>query len=123
MDDGININIVTCRGANIGYDIVREDPTQHQWVKTNVEPKKQFDLRNENEIFKQARKELLKPYIASTSNAQHTEDVPTYEMPSSLDNTNEPQPLGQVSTIKTFLQSCVKILNDPSSVKVLQNML
>jgi hypothetical protein len=25
--------------------------------------------------------------------------------------------------IKGFLQSCVKLLNDPSSVKVLQNML
>ena len=44
-------------------------------------------------------------------------------MPSSLDHTNEAQPLGQVSTIKIFLQSCVKLLNDPSSIKVLQNML
>jgi hypothetical protein len=40
-----------------------------------------------------------------------------------LDHTNEAQPLGQVSTIKAFLQSCVKLLNDPSSVKVLQNIL
>jgi hypothetical protein len=46
-----------------------------------------------------------------------------YEMPSSMDHTNKGQPLEQVSTIKTFLQSCVKLLNDPSSVKVLQNML
>jgi hypothetical protein len=44
-------------------------------------------------------------------------------MPPSLDHTKETQPLGQVSTIKGFLQSCVKLLNDPSSVKVLQNML
>jgi hypothetical protein len=44
-------------------------------------------------------------------------------MPSSLDHTNEAQPLGQVSTIKNFLQSYVKLLNDPSFVKVLQNML
>jgi hypothetical protein len=44
-------------------------------------------------------------------------------MPSSLDHTNEAQPIGQVSTIKDFLQSCVKLLNDPSSVKLLQNML
>jgi hypothetical protein len=33
------------------------------------------------------------------------------------------QPLGQVSTIKGFLQSSIKLLNDPSSVKVLQNMI
>ena len=40
-----------------------------------------------------------------------------------MDHTKEMQPMGQVSTIKGFLQSCVKLLNDPSSVKVLQNML
>jgi hypothetical protein len=65
----------------------------------------------------------LKPEIASTSTTQYTQDVPTYEMPSSLDHTNEAQPIGQVSTIKDFLQSHVKLLNDPSFVKVLQNML
>jgi hypothetical protein len=31
--------------------------------------------------------------------------------------------MGQVSTIKGFLQSCVKVLSDPSSVKILQNIL
>jgi hypothetical protein len=46
-----------------------------------------------------------------------------YEMISSMDPTNEVKPLGKVSTIKTFLQSCVKLLNDPSSVKFLKNML
>jgi len=46
-----------------------------------------------------------------------------YEMPSSMDHTSKGQTLEKVGTIKTFLQSCVKLLNDPSSVKVLQNML
>jgi hypothetical protein len=44
-------------------------------------------------------------------------------MPPSLDHTNEAQPLGKVSTIKDFMQSHVKLLNDTSSVKLLQNML
>jgi hypothetical protein len=44
-------------------------------------------------------------------------------MPPLLDHTKEAQPLGQVSMIKCFFQSYVKLLNDPSSVKVLQNML
>jgi hypothetical protein len=44
-------------------------------------------------------------------------------MPSLLDHTKEEKPLGQVSTIKGFLQSWVKLINDPSSVKILQNML
>jgi hypothetical protein len=46
-----------------------------------------------------------------------------YKMPSSLDHTNEAQPFGQVSTIKDFPQSYVKLLIDPSFVKVLKNML
>jgi hypothetical protein len=80
-------------------------------------------VQNENELFKEAKQEFLKPYIASTSTAHHTQDVPPYVIPSSLDHTNEAQPLGQVSTIKDFMKYCVKLLNDPSSVKVLQNML
>ena len=40
-----------------------------------------------------------------------------------MDHNRKGQPLEKVSNIKTFLQSCVKLLNDPSSVKVLQNML
>jgi hypothetical protein len=65
----------------------------------------------------------MKPYIGSTSTTQHDEEVPAYEIPPSLDHTKEAQPLGQVSTIKGFLKSCVKLLNDPSFVKVLQNIL
>jgi hypothetical protein len=44
-------------------------------------------------------------------------------MPPSLDHTKGMQPMGQVSVIKGFLQSCVKVLSDPSSVKILQNIL
>jgi hypothetical protein len=46
-----------------------------------------------------------------------------YDMPSLMHHTSKGQPLDQVSTIKTFMQSCIKILNDPSSVRVLQNIL
>ena len=46
-----------------------------------------------------------------------------YEMLPSLDYTNKIPPKGQVSTIKDFLQSCIKMLSDPSSVKILQNIL
>jgi hypothetical protein len=44
-------------------------------------------------------------------------------MPPSLDYTKEMHPLGQVSTIKGFLKSCIKLLNVPSFVKILQSML
>ena len=65
----------------------------------------------------------MNPDIALTTNAKHSKEVVEYEMPPSLDHTKGTQPLGKVSTIKVFLQSCVKLLNDPSYVKVLQNML
>ena len=51
-DEGRNINIVTGGGAKIETDAVQQEPVQHQWVKKNVEPKKQFDAQNEKEIFK-----------------------------------------------------------------------
>jgi hypothetical protein len=44
-------------------------------------------------------------------------------MPPSMDHTSKGQPLEKLSNLKTFLQSCVKLLNDPSSIKVLQNLL
>jgi hypothetical protein len=54
-DDGRNINIVTLGGAKTGADAVQQNPAQHQWVKKNTEPQKQFDARKEKEIFKEAR--------------------------------------------------------------------
>jgi hypothetical protein len=42
-DNRRNINIVMRGGAKTGNDAVRQDPTQHQWLQKNVEPKKQSD--------------------------------------------------------------------------------
>jgi hypothetical protein len=67
-ENGININIVMRGGAKTRPDVVRQDPSQHQWVKKNVEPHKLFDAQNEKETFKKYIQELLNPDIASTSN-------------------------------------------------------
>jgi hypothetical protein len=61
--------------------------------------------------------------MVSNSNTQQRKEAPQYEMPLLLDHTNKMKSMGQVSTIKGFLQSCVKVLNDPSSVKILQTIL
>jgi hypothetical protein len=45
----------------------------------------------------------------STSNAHPHKEAPEYDIPASLDHTNEMHPTGQVSEIKRFLQSCVKV--------------
>jgi hypothetical protein len=44
-------------------------------------------------------------------------------MLSLMDLTNEVHPGDQVSNIRTFLQSCVQLFKDPSSVRILQNLL
>jgi hypothetical protein len=59
----------------------------------------------------------------STSVAQQLENPPIYGMPFSMDHTNEGQPLEKVSTMNTFIQSCAKLLNDPSSIRGLQDMI
>ena len=47
MDDGRNINIVTCGEAKTGADTVIHESVQHQWVKNNIESQKQFDAGKE----------------------------------------------------------------------------
>jgi hypothetical protein len=122
-DDERKINIVTRGGAKIGNDVVRQEPVQHQWVKKNVEPRNQFDAQNEKETFKQSKQQFFNPNTASTLTVQQSKEVSEYEMPPSLDHTKEMKTMGQVSIIKGFLQSCIKLLNDPSSVKIVQSML
>jgi hypothetical protein len=82
-----------------------------------------IDTPKEKETFKESRQEFQKVDAASTSAVQPIKEATEYEMPPSLDHTNGMQPKGQVSTIKDFFQSCVKVLSDPSSVKILQNIL
>jgi hypothetical protein len=55
MDYGRNINIVTRGGAKIGFDAAKQVLAQDQWVKKNIEPHKQFDVRKEKETFKEDR--------------------------------------------------------------------
>jgi hypothetical protein len=43
-DEGHNINIVTCGGEKTRNDTVQKEPVQNQWVKKNIEPRKQFNM-------------------------------------------------------------------------------
>jgi hypothetical protein len=51
-DRGWNINIVTHGGDKTGNDAVQQEPVQHQWVKKNIEQRKQFNAHKEKKIFK-----------------------------------------------------------------------
>jgi hypothetical protein len=118
-----NINIVMHEGDKIGDDASKQEPIQNQWIKKNTEPPKRFDVGKEKETFKEAIQEFLKKNVVSTSTMQHTQDVPMYEMSSTLDHTSEVHMGNQVSCIKTFLQYCIQLFKEPSSVIILQNML
>jgi hypothetical protein len=77
----------------------------------------------EKGTFKETKQEFQKVDTMSTSTMQLVHEAPEYEMTLSLDHTNGMPPKGKVSTIKEFFQSCTKMLSDPSSVKILQNVL
>jgi hypothetical protein len=57
-DEGRDINIVTHGGAKTRNDTVQQESVQHQWVKKNAKPRKQFDVQKGKEIFKKAQKEF-----------------------------------------------------------------
>jgi hypothetical protein len=42
-DDGKNINIVARGGSKTGFEVAKQDLSQHQWFKKNIEPQKKFD--------------------------------------------------------------------------------
>jgi hypothetical protein len=82
-----------------------------------------FDAGKGKETFKETKHEFLNYNFVSTSLVQQTQNPPMYEIPSSMEHTSKGKPSKQVSSIKNFMQSCVKLLNDPSSIKILQNIL
>jgi hypothetical protein len=122
-EDGKKINIVTRGGAKIGEDAAKKDQDQYQWVRKNTTIEYKFDAHKEKEIFKEARKDILKENIMSTSGKKPEDEIPVYGMPSLFDQTNQEQSLEQVSNLRIFLGSCVKLLNDKNSLQVLQNLL
>jgi hypothetical protein len=84
-------------------------------------PRSSSTRKRKRRSSKEARQEFYKEDITST--AQQSKESPEYEMLPSLDHTNEMQHKEKVSTIKGFFQSFVKVLSDPSFVKILENII
>jgi hypothetical protein len=51
----------------------------------------------------------------STSGTKRGDDVVVYDMPHMFEQTNIDHPSEQVSNLRNFLGSCVKLLNDTNS--------
>jgi hypothetical protein len=73
-------------------------------------PEQKFDARKEKEIFKEARQEILKENIVSTSGTKPEDEIPVYDMPSLFDQTNQEKSLDQVSNLRNFLGVMCKIV-------------
>jgi hypothetical protein len=66
-EDGKKINIFNIGGAKTGEDATKKDQDHYQWIRKNTTPKHKFNAHKENETFKEARHEIQKENIASTS--------------------------------------------------------
>jgi hypothetical protein len=86
-------------------------------------PEKNFDVHKEKEIFKEDRQEILKEKNVSTLGTNPIDEIPVYDMPPFFYQTNKEQPSEQLSNLRNFLGSCVKLLNDINSLQIFQNQL
>ena len=62
-------------------------------------PEQKFDARNEKEIFKEAKQDILKENIVSTSGMKPIDEISVYDIPSLFDQTNQEYSLEQVSNL------------------------
>jgi hypothetical protein len=92
-------------------------------VRKNGEPGHKFDACKEKETLKEARQDILKENIMSTSWMKPIDEVSMYYMPPLFDQTRKEKPLEKVSNLRNFLGSCVKLLNDKISLLVLESLL
>jgi hypothetical protein len=65
----------------------------------------------------------LQENIASTSNAHPGYDALVYDMPHPYDHTSRSHPSEKISNLRKFLVSFLKLLNDQTSLQVLQSLL
>jgi hypothetical protein len=96
-EDGKNINIVTRGGAKTGEDASKKDQNQYQWVKKNTTQKHMFDALKEKEIFKEARKEILRENSVSNLGTKLVDEILVYEISSLFDHTNQERSSEQVT--------------------------
>jgi hypothetical protein len=92
-------------------------------VRKNATPEQHFDVCKEKETLKQAIQEILQEHIAYTLGTNPRDDVPVYDMPHLFDQTRRDQYSEQLSNLRIFLVSCLKLLNDKTSLQVLQSLL
>ena len=92
------VNVVTRSGATIDAQCQVKQPDE-AWVRKAIEKTPAFDVRREKETFLEARQDFANPDLPA-ANKQHQQ----------LQSQEDSQ--GQVSTLSSFLQSCIKLLRN-----------
>jgi hypothetical protein len=104
-------------------DVMDQGNTIHQWIRKAAEPLPLFDHRKEKETYQQARKESIgADCIASTSTMPHFHDKPlVFDMPLVYDHSQKQAE--KVSTLQSFLRSCLELMKDESALSSLYRMI
>jgi len=79
----------------------------YHWVRKATKPPPTFDPRKERCTYKQARKELVETeWVASASQPMY-DMPPMYYIPPAYDQSMIERIVEKVSTLKSFLKSCL----------------
>jgi hypothetical protein len=115
--------VVTHGGTRTRADVMDQGNRIHQWVRKATEPQPLFDPRKEKEMYTQARKEVIgAEWIASTLTMPPLYDRPSvYDMPPVYDHSE--RQVDKVSTLNSFLKSCLELMKDESALSMLHGMI
>ena len=105
------INVVTRSGATTQVQNKEQQPDK-AWVCKTPEKIPAFDVEREKETFMEDQKDFAEPRTSVATTQQHQQQLQFQE--ASPD---------QVSTLTSFLQSCMKLLRNQNALNELQKVI
>ena len=105
------INVVTRSGATTHIQNKEKQPDE-AWVCKTPEKVPAFDVEREKETFMEGRKDFVDPTTSAAPVQQHQQQLQSQE--ASTD---------KVSTLSSFLQSCMKVLRNQNALNELQKVI
>ncbi len=105
------LNVVTRSGVTTQVQNKRKQ-IEEPWVRKTLEKILAFDVRREKDTFMQARKDFAHPNMSVGVTQQERQQLQFQEASSD-----------KVSTLTSFLQSCMKLLRNQNAVVELQKVI
>ena len=108
-EDRPSVNVVTWSNITTGEDkAIGKQPEENLWVHKATDKDTKFDLHKEKETLMEVKKSFVDSW-ASTSTNQNAQT----EKPEEVITAQETDP----SVLKSFLQTCMKLLRDQKIVE------